>query len=108
MLGGPDAEGRPLLSEHVGEDVDGAMSKGTVVYFNETIQRDLEIEELYAQPWQIALRRVNNSWCVDPECTLSGGLAHVGECEPCKCGLEHAIDECPETYKEGGVDAPSV
>jgi hypothetical protein len=38
------------------------------------------------------------SVCTDEECSLSGGYAHIGPCEPCKCGMEHAIDECPNTY----------
>jgi hypothetical protein len=34
--------------------------------------------------------------CVDPECDLSGRYAHLGECAPCGCPLEHAIEECSE------------
>ena len=34
--------------------------------------------------------------CTDEECSLSGGYAHVGPCEPCTCGMEHAIAECPD------------
>ena len=36
------------------------------------------------------------SCCIDEECSLSGGYAHVGPCEPCTCGMEHAIAECPD------------
>lgn len=32
--------------------------------------------------------------CIDDECDLSGGFAHVGPCEPCGCPLRHAIAEC--------------
>ena len=35
------------------------------------------------------------SVCIDEDCTLSFGEAHVGLCEPCQCGLEHAAAECP-------------
>jgi len=33
--------------------------------------------------------------CRDLDCKLAGGWAHVGPCEPCGCGLGHAIAECP-------------
>lgn len=51
----------------------------------------------YFAPWQVTLRRAPGaSVCCDPECDLSGGAAHVGDCEPCTCGKEHAIEECPK------------
>ena len=43
----------------------------------------------YATPEMVA------AVCIDEECELSGGYAHVGPCEPCNCGDEHAIEECP-------------
>lgn len=50
----------------------------------------------YATPAMVALRTAPGaSLCTDPYCDLSGGYAHVGPCEPCGCGAEHAIDECP-------------
>ena len=52
----------------------------------------------YFAPWQVALRRAPGAAvCCDPECDLSGGAAHVGDCEPCTCGKEHAVAECPGT-----------
>lgn len=51
----------------------------------------------YCAAWQVALREAPGaSMCSDPDCHLSGGYAHVGDCEPCSCGKEHAIAECPE------------
>ncbi len=38
------------------------------------------------------------SCCIDPECELSGGFAHIGPCEPCEpcsCPMLHASWECP-------------
>lgn len=35
--------------------------------------------------------------CRRLDCYLSGGWAHAGPCEPCGCGLNHAIAECPAT-----------
>jgi hypothetical protein len=35
------------------------------------------------------------SCCIDPDCDLSGGYAHVGPCEPCSCPMHHASWECP-------------
>lgn len=50
----------------------------------------------YASPEQVARRnRSGESVCVDEGCGLSGGFAHVGPCEPCACGKEHAVAECP-------------
>lgn len=56
----------------------------------------------YCQPWQVALRKApGGSVCCDPDCDpdcdLSGDYAHTGPCEPCSCGKEHAIEECPAT-----------
>jgi len=56
----------------------------------------------YLQPWQIALRKLSGDVCRDPECTLSGGYAHAGECLPCRCGYLHAVDECPKNYEQPG------
>lgn len=49
----------------------------------------------YATPTMVAQREAALSVCIDPECTLSGGYAHAGPCEPCACGAEHASEECP-------------
>ena len=50
----------------------------------------------HCQDWQVALRTAPGaSLCCDPDCDLSGGYAHVGDCIPCTCGKEHAIAECP-------------
>lgn len=52
--------------------------------------------EFFATPAQVALRTAEGaSVCCDPDCDLSGGYAHAGPCEPCSCGKEHAIVECP-------------
>ena len=54
-------------------------------------------EDEYAPPWVVALREAPDAdVCADVDCDLSGGQAHVGLCEPCKCGKEHAIAECPK------------
>jgi hypothetical protein len=61
--------------------------------------RKLAPEAHYATPAQVAQRLLlvpQLCWRLD--CTLSGGHYHVGPCEPCKCGLEHAVDECPHAY----------
>jgi hypothetical protein len=49
---------------------------------------------LYCTPEMVRLRRESLSLCCDPECDLSGGYAHAVDCEPCGCGLEHAMAEC--------------
>ena len=50
----------------------------------------------YATPLMARLRSLPGaSVCVDEDCELSGGFAHIGPCEPCGCGHEHAIEECP-------------
>jgi hypothetical protein len=50
----------------------------------------------YESPWQVAQRSSPGAClCNDESCNLSGGLAHVGPCEPCACGKRHAIAECP-------------
>ena len=43
----------------------------------------------------VALREAATSVCVDLDCELSGYFAHAGPCEPCSCGMNHAIAECP-------------
>jgi len=54
----------------------------------------------YATPEMVARRNsMETSVCVDFECDLSGGYAHVGPCEPCECGKRHAIEECPALLK---------
>lgn len=53
----------------------------------------------YATVWHVARRQAPGaSVCVDPDCHLSGGYAHVGDCEPCTCGKEHAAAECPDRW----------
>ena len=42
----------------------------------------------------VAAREAAESLCCDPECRLSGGFAHVGDCTPCGCGKRHAAEEC--------------
>lgn len=60
-----------------------------------------DIEDPYHQPWMLAQRRAPGaSVCIDEECTLSGDCAHVGDCEPCGCPLNHAIAECPLLRKD--------
>jgi hypothetical protein len=50
----------------------------------------------YTTPEMMAARKAPYaSCCVDDDCDLSGGWAHVGPCDPCTCGEEHAIAECP-------------
>ena len=50
----------------------------------------------YATPEMVARRNaLDTSVCCDPECRLSGGFAHVGDCAPCDCGKRHAAEECP-------------
>lgn len=52
----------------------------------------------YATAEQVAARTAPGAVvCCDPDCDLSGGYAHVGLCEPCGCGKEHALAECPST-----------
>lgn len=49
----------------------------------------------HCRPDVVAMRNARNAaLCIDQECTLSGGYAHVGPCEPCTCPLRHAIQEC--------------
>lgn len=55
------------------------------------------INDPYCTPEMVRLRTQRcASVCIDEECNLSGGYAHVGPCEPCTCGMEHAIAECPK------------
>lgn len=55
----------------------------------------------YCWPRMLDMRRQPHaSLCIDDDCDLSGGLAHVGECEPCTCGHRHAIAECPERWRD--------
>ena len=50
----------------------------------------------YCLPFQVAARNAPYaSLCADPDCELSGYMAHVGPCEPCRCGDLHAVEECP-------------
>ena len=50
----------------------------------------------YATPEMVAAREHSDAEvCADPECRLSGGFAHVGDCTPCGCGKRHAAEECP-------------
>lgn len=53
--------------------------------------------EDYETPEMVARRNADDAVvCRDPECRLSGGFAHVGECSACDCGKRHAIEECPQ------------
>ncbi len=59
----------------------------------------------HCTPRQVYLRnRPGVSVCIDLDCDLSGGYAHVGPCEPCGCGQRHAIEECvtaqPSPYSD--------
>jgi hypothetical protein len=45
---------------------------------------------------EMMARRATESVCIDEDCQLSGGYAHIGPCESCSCGAEHAIEECPQ------------
>ena len=55
----------------------------------------------YCEPWVVAMRRSPRAAvCTDETCGLSGGFAHVGDCEPCGCPLRHAVDECPLHRKD--------
>lgn len=62
--------------------------------FTDPAGRPLRGQDRFCQPWVVALRH-RYSVCNDEECELSGGMAHVGDCMPCACGLEHASYECP-------------
>ncbi len=54
----------------------------------------------YCQPWVMVLREAPDAdVCADPLCKLSGGYSHVGDCEPCSCGLMHAKAECEKELK---------
>jgi hypothetical protein len=53
--------------------------------------------DTYCTARQAAQREQVGSVCIDEDCDLSGGYAHVGPCEPCGCGLRHAVAECPAT-----------
>jgi hypothetical protein len=60
-------------------------------------------QDPYSTPEMEALREAPGaSVCVDEDCTLSGGYAHVGPCESCGCPLEHAIEECPNRKRNPG------
>lgn len=50
----------------------------------------------YNEPWQVALRLCSVDLCDDIQCDLSLGYLHAGPCEPCSCGMRHAVWECPE------------
>jgi hypothetical protein len=52
----------------------------------------------YCRPDIVALRHAARDHCIDEDCTLSGGYAHMGPCEPCGCSLRHAVAECPERW----------
>jgi hypothetical protein len=60
-------------------------------------RREPRVINPHCTPRIVALRRAASSVCADAECDLSGGYAHAGPCETCKCGLKHAIAECPES-----------
>jgi hypothetical protein len=51
----------------------------------------------YATPAMVTARQALGApVCCDPDCHLSGGYAHVGDCTPCGCEKRHAAAECPE------------
>lgn len=53
-------------------------------------------DEHHARPEVVFRRQAPGaSCCIDPDCDLSGGYAHVGPCEPCSCPMRHAAWECP-------------
>lgn len=55
-------------------------------------------DEDYLDPGVVKKREAPGaSVCIDDECDLSGGYAHIGPCEACGCGKRHAIEECPAT-----------
>lgn len=59
---------------------------------------------VYATPEMVAMRHdPSGSVCVDMGCTLSGGYAHAGPCEPCSCGARHAVQECPVGTSDRGA-----
>jgi len=49
----------------------------------------------YSTLGMLLQRKAATSLCIDPDCRLSGGYSHAGDCEPCGCGLDHARGECP-------------
>jgi hypothetical protein len=62
------------------------------------------VSDPYCTPDVIALRsQPLVSVCIDDDCDLSGGYAHVGPCEPCACPLKHAIEECPHYRAQKSV-----
>ena len=92
------------MEEETKEDitVDEFLSKLTpeersaVVSFVRDLRNAPESAGEYDAPWVVALRRAPGAClCIDGECGLSGGRAHVGPCERCPCPKEHAIEECP-------------
>lgn len=92
---GLDSAGKPMkVRADLGEDLGGTEAAIAEVLAAGGVRPDLD----YFAPWQVALRRAPGAAvCCDPDCDLSGGAAHVGDCEPCTCGKEHAVAECPAT-----------
>jgi hypothetical protein len=69
------------------------------------VNRQNQFERDYYSDEQVRMRHEPGAaCCIDEDCDLSGGAAHVGPCEPCSCGKEHAIAECPgvRVYIAGG------
>lgn len=51
--------------------------------------------DAYATPRLAELRNAPGAAvCVDEDCNLSGGYAHIGPCEACQCGSDYAVAEC--------------
>lgn len=59
-------------------------------------------ESDYNLDWQVSARQYG-SVCLDLECNLSGGMAHIGPCDPCGCPKRHAIAECPKLRTENSL-----
>lgn len=63
----------------------------------------LGVDEHHSRPEVVFRRQAPGaSCCIDPDCDLSGGYAHVGPCEPCSCPMNHAAWECP--LRPGGYE----
>lgn len=64
-------------------------------------------DQFYLDPDVVARRNAPDATvCVDPQCDLSGGYAHIGPCEPCECGMRHAVAECPKPVEYSYYQVP--
>lgn len=72
----------------------------------EVVAPDEVAASRYCHPAMLALRRrpSPHSVCIDLACDLSGGFSHAGPCEPCGCGLRHAVEECPDGWPDAGAE----